>query len=273
MSAVFAIANQKGGVGKTTTAVNLGASLAVAEQKTLVIDLDGQGNATSGLGLDVGIDRTSYDLLTGRHPAEECVARAVHLPLLDVMPASHELFGTEMLLGKRDGREKILRQALDPIRESYDYILLDSPPSLGLLKLNILSTADSVIIPIQCEYLALEGIGQLLRTIRVVQKRLNSDLDIEGILLTLYDGRTRHAKQVSVEAKEYFPTKVYDTIIPRNIRLAEAPSFGQPIICYDAVCKGALAYLDLAKEVIERRGNRKKSDARVVSGASAQGDS
>lgn len=227
--------------------------MAVAEQRTLVVDLDAQANATSGLGLEIGTERTSYDLLIGKRPAKECVRRSIHLPLLDVIPASHRLFDTELRLAETEERDRILRAAMEPIRESYDFILFDCPPSLGLLTINILTAADSVIIPIQCEYLALEGISQLLNTVRVVQKHLNHTLAIEGILLTMFDRRTRHANQVAIEAREFFPDKVYRTKIPRNIRLAEAPGFGSPIICYDAMCKGARAYLDLAREVLERR--------------------
>ena len=253
MSVVIAIANQKGGVGKTTTAVNLGASLAVAEQRTLLIDLDAQANATSAVGLEVVTERSSYELFLESLPAVECIKSRIHFPELDVIPASHRLFGTELALATKEGRETILRRALEPIRDSYDFVLLDCPPSLGLLTLNVLTAADSVIIPIQCEYLALEGISQLLHTVRLVQKHLNRSLDIEGILLTMFDRRTRHANQVAAEAREYFPEKVYRTVIPRNIRVAEAPGFGSPVVCYDAVCKGARAYLELANEVLDRR--------------------
>ena len=253
MSAVIAITNQKGGVGKTTTAINLGASLAVAERRTLVVDLDPQANASSALGVDDETGGTAYELIVGDREARECIRPGVHFSTLDVLPASHRLFGTELKLVDVPNRETVLRKALEPVQDSYDFVLLDCPPSLGLLTLNILAAADSVIIPIQCEYLALEGISQLLHTVRLVQKHLNNRLEIEGILLTMFDSRTRHANQVVAEAREYFPDKVYRTTIPRNVRLAEAPSFGEPAICYDALCKGARAYLDLAQELLERR--------------------
>lgn len=253
MSVVIAIANQKGGVGKTTTAVNLGASLAVAEKRTMVVDLDAQANATSALGLRTDADRSSYDLFLGSLAASECVRREVHFPNLDVIPASNRLFGAELGLARKEGREQVLRTALEPVRDRYEYLLLDSPPSLGLVTLNVLTAADAVIIPIQCEYLALEGMSQLLHTVRLVQKHLNAALDIEGILLTMFDSRTRHARQVVAEAREYFPEKVFATTIPRNVRVAEAPGFGAPIVCYDALCKGASAYMDLARELIDRR--------------------
>lgn len=253
MSRVIAIANQKGGVGKTTTAINLGASLAVAERRTLIIDIDPQGNASSGLGVE-GRDTlpTIYDILVNNRPPAECTLSGLHFPLLDVIPSTRNLVGAEIELVDVPSREKILRQAMNGFRDEYDFILIDCPPSLGLLTLNTLTAADSVMIPIQCEFYALEGLSQLLNTVRTVQRGLNPDLEIEGVLLTMYDQRLNLSKQVAAEAMEYFGAKVYESVIPRNVRLAEAPSFGEPIIQYDVLSKGALSYLDLAKELIAR---------------------
>jgi len=229
MSHVIAIANQKRGVGKTTTAINLGASLAVAEKRTLVLDIDPQGNATSGLGVKDRESRpTVYDVLIGRRTAAECVVEQVHFPHLDVIPSTRDLVGAEIELVTAVGRESILRSALAKIRDEYDYILVDCPPSLGLLTLNTLTAADSVLIPIQCEFYALEGLSQLLNTVRLVQRGLNRSLEIEGVLLTMFDRRLNLSRQVAAEAREYFGPKVYRAAIPRNVRLAEAPSFGQP---------------------------------------------
>jgi chromosome partitioning protein len=254
MSRVIAIANQKGGVGKTTTAINLGASLAVAEQKTLIVDIDPQGNATSGLGLEAREDRsTIYDVLVGGRPAEECLVRGIHFEHLDLLPSTRDLVGAEIELVQTGERETVLRRALAPIREAYDFVLVDCPPSLGLLTLNTLTAADSVLIPIQCEFYALEGLSQLLNTVRLVQKGLNPGLEIEGVLLTMYDRRLNLSKQVADEALEYFGDRVYRTTIPRNVRLAEAPSFGQPIVHYDVLSAGAQSYLALAKEVVQAR--------------------
>ena len=254
MSRIIAIANQKGGVGKTTTAINLGACLAVAEKKTLVIDMDPQGNATSGLGIDKDeVDRSIYDVLLEGLGAEEAVRRHIHFPYLDVIPANRDLVGAEVELVSRRSRENILRDALRSVRDAYEYILIDCPPSLGLLTLNTLSAADSVLIPIQCEFYALEGLSQLLNTVTIVQKNLNPRLQIEGVLLTMYDGRLNLSRQVAEEAKEYFGPKVYRTTIPRNVRIAEAPSFGKPIVLYDVVSVGSKSYLSLAKEVIARQ--------------------
>jgi chromosome partitioning protein len=253
MSHVIAIANQKGGVGKTTTAINLGAALAVAEKRTLVIDIDPQGNATSGLGVgDRSLRPTIYSVLIGQRPIHEAILKSVHFPHLDVVPSTRDLVGAEIELVSAISRETILRGAMEHIREEYDYILVDCPPSLGLLTLNTLTAADSVLIPIQCEFYALEGLSQLLNTVRLVQKGLNPSLEIEGVLLTMFDKRLNLSKQVAEEAREYFGPKVYRTAIPRNVRLAEAPSFGQPIVEYDVVSAGAEAYLELAGEVIER---------------------
>jgi chromosome partitioning protein len=256
MSHVIAIANQKGGVGKTTTAINLGASLAVAEKRTLVVDIDPQGNATSGLGVE-GRESlpTVYDVLIGDRSVDESILREVHFPCLDVIPSTRDLVGAEIELVNAPQRETILRRALQDIREQYDYILVDCPPSLGLLTLNTLTAADSVLIPIQCEFYALEGLSQLLSTVRLVQKGLNPRLDIEGVLLTMYDERLNLSRQVAAEAREYFGTKVYQTSIPRNVRLAEAPSFGRPIVLYDVLSKGSQSYLELAQELITRKAS------------------
>jgi chromosome partitioning protein len=253
MSRVIAIANQKGGVGKTTTAINLGASLAVAERRTLIIDMDPQANATSGTGIDrSGLQCTMYDVLVDRAPLESAVLEGVHFPFLSLAPADQDLVGAEVELVGRPERELLLRRALIGIREEYDYVLVDCPPSLGLLTLNTLTAADSVLIPIQCEFYALEGLSQLLNTVRLVQQNLNPRLQVEGVLLTMYDQRLNLSRQVAEEAQEYFGDKVYRTTIPRNVRLAEAPSFGKPIVLYDIVSQGAQSYLALAKEVIAR---------------------
>ncbi len=251
MSRVIAIANQKGGVGKTTTAINLGASLAVAERRTLLVDMDAQGNATSGMGIHLEDDAASmYDVLVDGIPIEQVVVPGVHFPLLDVAPAGRDLVGAEVELVNRDGRELMLRTALQSVREQYDYILVDCPPSLGLLTLNTLAAADAVMIPIQCEFYALEGLSQLLNTVRLVQRNLNPKLQIEGVLLTMYDHRLNLSKQVADEAKEYFGARVYQSSIPRNVRLAEAPSFGKPIVVYDVLSAGSQSYLALAREVM-----------------------
>ncbi len=253
MSRVIAIANQKGGVGKTTTAINLGASLAVAERRTLIVDIDPQANASSGLGIRPGEDLpTVYDILVDRRPAEESILREVQFPCLDLIPSTRDLVGAEIELVESADRERILRRALDSIRSQYDYILIDCPPSLGLLTLNTLVAADSVLIPIQCEFYALEGLSQLLNTVRLVQKGLNPELEIEGVLLTMYDRRLNLSRQVADEAREYFGDRVYRSTIPRNVALAEAPSFGQPIVQYDVLSVGAQGYLGLAREVIAR---------------------
>jgi chromosome partitioning protein len=255
MGRVIAIANQKGGVGKTTTAINLGASLAVAEQRTLIIDMDPQGNATSGVGVDKSDGRpTIYDILISDRPVRECIRSSVHFPFLDLIPSNRDLVGAEIELVDRPDRERVLARALEDIRGEYDYILVDCPPSLGLLTLNTLTAADSVLIPIQCEFYALEGLSQLLSTVRLVQRGFNPGLEIEGVLLTMYDRRLNLYKQVAEEAREYFGGKVFKATIPRNVRLAEAPSFGQPIVTYDVLSVGAQSYLGLASEILKAAG-------------------
>ncbi len=256
MCRVIAIANQKGGVGKTTTAINLGAAIAVAEARTLVIDLDPQGNASSGLGLSRTDDTqvSIYDVLMNGANAERAVRTSIQFPLLDVMASTRDPVGVEIELVGAMSRETILRRALEAIRAEYDFILLDCPPSLGLLTLNALTASDSLLIPIQCEFYALEGLSQLLNTVRLVQRALNPHLEIEGVLLTMFDGRLNLARQVAAEAKEFFGDRVYKTAIPRNVRLAEAPSFGQPILRYDILSNGAQSYLALAEELMAGRG-------------------
>jgi chromosome partitioning protein len=271
LSRIIAIANQKGGVGKTTTAINLAACLAVAEKKTLVIDTDPQGNATSGLGINKdSLQRSIYDVLSDELPMAEAVVENVHFPFLDVVPATRDLVGVEVELVSRRGREGVLRNALASVREKYEYILIDCPPSLGLLTLNTMAAADSVLIPIQCEFYALEGLSQLLNTITLVQGSLNPRLQIEGVLMTMYDGRLNLSRQVADEAKEYFGPKVYRTTIPRNVRIAEAPSFGKPIVLYDVLSVGAKSYLSLANEVIARSGSRAAEALAEPAGAGAR---
>jgi len=249
---VIAIANQKGGVGKTTTAVNLAASLAASERRTLLLDLDPQGNACSGLGLfDRAQIRGVYDVLLESAALPEVVQETL-VPFLDLAPANQELTGAEVELVSAIARETRLSRALGEVRASYDYVFIDCPPSLGLLTLNALTAADSVLIPIQCEYYALEGLSQLLNTIRLVQRNLNANLEIEGVLLTMYDRRLNLSQQVAKEARSYFGTKVFEAVIPRNVRLGEAPSHGKPIILYDILSPGAVAYLNLAGELLAR---------------------
>ena len=253
MGKVMAIANQKGGVGKTTSAVNLAASLAAAEQRTLLVDADPQANATSGIGLDrSSLNGSLYEALMGDASLDSVIMRSVNFPVLDVVPATQDLVGAEVELVNRPEREAVFRRAVQRVKKNYDLILIDCPPSLGLLTLNMLAGSDSVIIPIQCEYYALEGLSQLLNTITLVQQNFNPSLTIEGVLLTMYDARLNLSKQVAHEAQEYFGTQMFRTVIPRNVRLAEAPSFGKPILLYDVQSIGAQSYLALAQELIQR---------------------
>lgn len=250
MARTLTVVNQKGGVGKTTTAVNLAAGLALAERRTLIVDLDPQGNATTGLGVQKsGLHPTIYHTLLGTEPAD----KAVHSTMLDflkVLPSDIDLVGAEIELVSMDRREYRLRMALEPIAHAYDFVVIDCPPSLGLLTINALVAADRVLVPLQCEFYALEGLTHLLKTVKLVRERLNPDLGVEGIVLTMFDGRTSLAMQIRDEVHRYFPGEIFATVIPRNVRLTEAPSHGKPVMVHDLRSTGAIAYLELTREVL-----------------------
>ncbi|WP_020402074.1 ParA family protein [Gracilimonas tropica] len=252
MGKVISIANQKGGVGKTTTAINLAASLAAVEHPTLVIDIDPQSNTTSGLGIDTKtVTNSVYEIMIGSTDINDTI-RQTELDFLDLVPSHINLVGAEIEMIDREERERILKKAIESVRDKYDFVIIDCPPSLGLLTINALTASNSIVIPVQCEYFALEGLGQLLNTIKIVRQHLNPNLDIEGVLLTMYDTRTRLSNQVAEEVKRYFDDRVFKAVIARNIRLAEAPSFGKPALLYDSTSVGAKNYLALAREIIKK---------------------
>lgn len=264
MGKIIAIANQKGGVGKTTSSINLAASLAVLEYKTLLVDADPQANSTSGIGFDPrAIKESVYECLVNDLDPRQAI-QATETPNLDLLPAHIDLVGAEIEMINMHEREYKMRKILDQVKDDYDFIIIDCSPSLGLITINALSGADSVIIPVQCEYFALEGLGKLLNTIKIVQNRLNTKLEIEGILLTMYDVRLRLSNQVVEEVKTHFADLVFDTIIQRNTRLSEAPSFGISVIMHDASCKGAINYLNLAREILEKNGLLKEENNTVT---------
>ncbi len=253
MSRIIAIANQKGGVGKTTTAINLSACLAEANKKVLVIDLDPQGNATSGLGIDKDeVENSVYELMLGECDVDGCIV-TTEIKDLSLMPSNVNLAGAEIELLDVDEKEYVLRKAVKEIRDEYDFVIIDCPPSLNMLTINAMTTADTILVPIQCEYYALEGLSQLMHTINLVQERLNDDLVIEGVVFTMYDGRTNLSQQVVENVRDNLKAKIYETVIPRNIRLAEAPSHGLPIELYDTNSSGAKSYRSLAQEIIARK--------------------
>lgn len=264
MGKIISLANQKGGVGKTTTTINVAASLAVLEQKVLIIDADPQANATSGLGFDVkNVQSSIYECIVDEVDAEKAVLKT-EIANLDLIPSHIDLVGAEIEMLNLPNREKVLKNSIEELKNSYDFIFIDCSPSLGLITVNALTASDSVIIPVQCEYFALEGLGKLLNTIKIIQNRLNPALEIEGFLLTMYDSRLNLSNQVYEEVKRHFQEMVFDTVIQRNVKLSEAPSYGKPVVLYDASSKGAINHMNLAREILQRNSMTKMSQGKNV---------